>query len=68
MNNLNFLEILTYYFNFKIGARPDIGFIFVILFLTALSLCVVIAKKNRLFYFSKEEPWKVGKDKELLHD
>ena len=68
MNDLNFLETLTYYFNFSFGARPDISVIFIGLFLTALFLCVLLAKKNRLFYFSKEEPWKAGKDKELLHD
>lgn len=50
----------------SLGIRPDIAFLILIVFCIALIVCVILAKKNHLFYFSKKDTYNNTSEQELL--
>lgn len=66
MNIWNNIKLFASNFSFIFGVRPDIAIIFIILCIIALIICILIAKKNHLFNFSKNESLKKVKDCEFL--
>lgn len=58
------MKTFEYLASFLIGVRPDIAITVFVLFCIALVICITIAKKNKLFYFSRKESWNKPKDSE----
>lgn len=46
---------VLYYIGNIIGVRPDIALLFLIIFVVALFICILIAKQNYLFNFSRSK-------------
>lgn len=66
MNQRDYLTITIDNFMKSLGMRADIALLFLLIFFIALMLCISIAKKNKLFYFSNNDSTKNLNEQELI--
>jgi hypothetical protein len=59
------MKIFEYLTVILVGVRPDIAIACGVVFVLLLLSCISLAKRNKLFYFSKKESWK-KKDSEII--